>query len=307
MARKQALAMALPQIYVSDCFHDSDARAQVRARVMALTGLVPGIEKLPIGLLPERQREVAAFTSHLLYRTLMAGTTLLGHPPQQPVGLAINGAPRNGGGWQNGVQFCQFQYRNFYVSGPYDGRVLRHVRRYLPIPGPMPTPRTHVKVVTDIAAAMLAMRQKGYTFTAAEAREIASDQFRSLLFQPHHLTCIMQGAQLPTELREIPVPEDDEQLRIIFDGFKNGFLNKQRHELGFEPGQVLVLQTFDKHGELVGGEKVACVAHLTDIAIGDTGLVLGSPHKFPMLAVGCGKAKKHFRLRQGQAISLEAA
>lgn len=278
-------------IVLSDCLNDSVAAGEISAHWFALTGQFPQLMPLPAALLPEEHIQTTAYASHALYRILRAATQHLGREGHT-MGIAINGAPRDGQ-YPNGVPFCVFRHNGNVITAPFDPQVLRMVRREFGV--------KHVHLV-DVEAVLRASPKWGEKLTEEDIRFITKEKFRSLWFQLRFTLWAMENRNMPSTWTEIPIPDDDDQLRISFvDGFDNGFLNKTTEELSLKPGDMVRLPRY-RNGSLVEPLDVLCCTDFSALELGEPGLIIG--YGYPMLVVGCGKAAKVFGYTHGQAIEL---
>jgi hypothetical protein len=281
-------------VVLTDCAGDSVALAELSLHWATLTGSLPVVLPLPVALMPHEHIETTALASHALLRALEAATLHIGRDPHI-TGLALNGAPRDGE-WPNGVPFCWFKFQSVIITAPFDPQVLRLVRRQLGV--------SHVELV-DIEEVLRAAQAWGERLSDEGVAFIAGQKFRSLWFQPRFTLWLMEGGHdIPSTRLEIPVPVDDELVRVSFtDGFMNGFLNCTASELGFRAGDVVLVPRFGANGEVNERIKVRCVTDFTELELGEPGLILG--YTFPMLIVKCGKAAEFFGMTHGQAMNLQ--
>jgi hypothetical protein len=276
---------------LSDCAVDWAARVELGAHWTALTGQELQIEALPPALHPDDHDQTAAYLGHALYRALVASTEHLGRPPH-PVSFMTNGAPRDGA-YPNGVPFCFFEYGPHQIIAPYNAVALRMVRRYLGV--------AHVQV-TDVETVLRAAMAWGEELTEDDIRFITGQKFRSLWYELRLAVWLHEERPVPAETRPIPiVPGDDEPVLSYYDGFGNAFLGLTGAEAGLRPGDKVVIPRFAEDGLPHEMAKVPCYAELTDVPLGEPGLVVGEDGESFM---SCGSAAEHFRLPAGKAVSL---
>ena len=282
----------MPLLALTDCASDSVATGEIIAHWAALTGEVAAVLPLPIALQPAEQIATTSFASHALYRQLFAASEHLG-TPAHPLGMAINAAARDGQ-YVNGVPFCSFRFGAHVVTAPYNGQVLRMVRRYLGV--------THVEVV-EIQTVLEAAQRWGDKLSDHSLPFIVNQKFRSLWFQLRYTHWLLEGRPVPSRQMAVPVPDDDELLRASFiDGFRNVFFNITADELGLSAGNQVYLPRYSRDGRLIEWVDVVCRADFADVALGEPALLVG--YGFPMLVIGCDPAAEFFGFRQGQPIEL---
>ncbi len=248
--------MTPPVIYLTDCT-DANARFRLSARIAALFGAAPAI----YGLTSQRADLEASLT---LLDGLQAATLALGRQPEPSIFL-VNVAPREHTQWDNGTPFCYFHYGNHLVVATIDGQTLSLVQRYLSI--------ETVKLV-DIPTVTKHAVASGW-LTGDEADLIVNTQYRSLWFTPLLARWLCDHREIPYEDYLLSQMEIEPAVYFI-DNFGNCVIPKLPHEIGFEPGQSLIVNHRNRRGQSRTNHPVKCYQRLAEVPPGKPGIVIGS-------------------------------
>jgi len=267
-----------PVTYITDCT-DANARARLSTRVATLFGLSPVI--LPIdGSCPEQ-------FAGLTLLDMLRSTELLGEAGLPTITL-LNIAPRDGR-WPNGAPFCFFWHGRHLVVCTFSAPTLSLVRRYLGVA------RVHV---TDVRTVIEAAADTWADFDSSQVEMIVKTQFRSLWYLPLLARWIIDRRPVPAELQEVPT-EDSDMVVSVVDNFGNCKLNCTGSAIGFAPGSTMKVMCY-RQGLADGVRPAKCYSRLSEVPIGQAGVVIGSSGvDFVEIVVGQGSAATEFGLREG--------
>ena len=280
LSDNQENIMNVPITYLTDCT-DTNATARIGSRVSALFGYPP----LVLPLTGSRPDLLASLTVlDIIYATELTGTRRTGSI------TLLNLAPRIGKA-DNGTPFCYFQYYNHLVVSTAIADLFSLVRIHLGIAS---------VYVTDVRSVMDAAARSWASFSESEVDLIVNTQFRSLWFMPLLAKWIKDGRSIPS--RRISTPDVSAPPHVqLIDNFGNCKINCTLAGLGGSVGDyVKILTTRDGVTEPT---EVKCYRRLTDVPLGEAGLVSGSSCSgFAELVVSGGSAAAEFGLTQGDTL-----
>jgi hypothetical protein len=260
-----------PITYLTDCF-GGNARARLSTRIGALFGQPPTIVDLD-GPDPE------AYAALTLLDCLLATGSLDG--PGHPTVTLVNIAPRDGV-WPNGVPFCFFWYGRHLVASTFSARTLSLVRRELGID------RVYVTDIREVVTAA--------GLPAADVDKLAQTQFRSLWYLPLLAKWVVEGRDVPATATAVPELDEGAPIVAVVDNFGNCKLDRF---LNVQPGDVVTVAARNEDGSTTAID-VTCYSYLTDVPLGDAGLITGS--SFTELVIRGGSAAAQFGLRSGDTL-----